>query len=296
MAAMQTVTSASGSEGRRRLPARTARRYAAANRDRSAAVTSARPAAADALARGTGPWFDGAMLRRRTGLLLLALVCAPPAGAAAAAPAAAPQREEPASLLGPKLELGTWAFSPPAGFQPLDLAAGETGALAPAPDRSAGRLVLTLVREPDTLFAVSRIDRPWDREPGMRDRLARAALDQLREAVGVELRLLSVEPLEAGVRLTGRYRLGGREREILLAWRPAGEATAVFALAAPREAIGGLAAAFDASVASFVLREASREEAGPDLGLVAFASLLLGAGAGAIAQRRLPPPTKRRGG
>jgi len=224
----------------------------------------------------------GMRLRSLVAALLLA---AAPAGSAAAL--------ERAALLGPRLELEGLAIRPPAGFAPLEVVGEETGALAPGAPGAGRKLLLSLLREPDAIFTVSRIEAPIDAASGARDRLARAALDHAREALGVDVRLLWAEYAHGGVQLGGRYDLAGRERGLLLAFLPLGHATGVVALAAPAEAIASLEPAF-ARVMESIEPLGQEPEAQEGIAFLAAASLLGGAALASFLRDRAAPPSKRR--
>ncbi len=213
---------------------------------------------------------------------------------ALAAAAAAPARADTAIALGPRLELPGLAIRAPGGFSPLDVVGAETGALAPGAPGAPRALLLSLLREPDALFAVSLIEAPLDRGPGARDRLARAALDHATHALGLDLRLLWSDDRDGGIQLASRYRFAGSERGLLLGFLPLYEKTVVVSLAAPADAVPELEPVFAAVLASI---EPIDPQAPPDLrglSVVALASLVGGAGLAAAVRGRTLPPSKRR--
>ena len=223
-------------------------------------------------------------MRLRT-LLVALLLAAAPAGSAGAL--------ERAALLGPRLELEGLAIRPPAGFSPLEVVGEETGALAPGAPGAPRTLLLSLLREPDATFTVSRIAAPIDTAAGAKDSIARAALDHAREALGVEVRLLWAEWAHGGVQLACRYELAGRERGILIAFLPVGEATGVVTVAAPAETITELEPAF-ARVLASLEPLGGGEERPRGLWILGVASLLGGAGIASLLRDRAAPPSKRR--
>jgi len=210
-----------------------------------------------------------------------------------AAPAAA---GTPRVVLGPVLALDGLAIRPPAGFWPLEVVGEETAALAPGWPGARRRLLLALVRDRELLFAVSRIEAPFD-PAGARDRIARAALDEVREALDVDVGLLWAERLpEGGVELAARYELAGKDRILRLAWLPLGAETVAVALAGPAPAVEASEAILHAALATIepLERPSPRRGLG-DRWLLAAASLLGGGALAALARRNAPPPTKRRG-
>ncbi|WP_373045121.1 hypothetical protein [Vulgatibacter sp.] len=225
-------------------------------------------------------------------LLPLALLLAAALPAAAGADVLRPALGE-AALLGPRLELPGLAVRPPAGFAPLDLVGEETGALAPGVPGAPRTLLLSLLREPDATFTLSRIAAPFDDRAGSRDRLARAALDHASQALGVDLRLLWAEAAGGGVELAARYKLAGQERGLLLAFLPLHGETLVVALSAPTEGLGALEPAFAAVVRSVESIGPPLEPPGPELWLLAAASLVGGAAAAHVARRNAAPRSKR---
>lgn len=196
--------------------------------------------------------------------------------------------------LGPRVELQGLSLRPPAGFQPIDVVGTETGALAPGAPGAPRTLLLSLLREPDALFAVSLVEAPLDQGPGFRDRLARAALDHASQALGVDMRLLWSEALDSGVELATRYRIAGSERGMLLAFLPLEERTVVVALAAPAETVAALEPAFAEVLASVERLGTDAPPDGRASGLVALLSLAGGAALAAASRGRTLPPSKRR--
>lgn len=198
-------------------------------------------------------------------------------------------------VLGPEVEVDRMAVRPPAGFWPLQVVGDDTGALAPGWPGAGRRLLLAMIRDPDVVFAVSRIDARFEEGAMARDRLVRHVLDQQRDTLDLDAGLLWAERGHAGgLRLALRFTLAGEKREMLLGFVPLGERTVAVALAGPAEAMQGLEPTFDGVLRSVEARESPAEQRRrASHGVAAALALIAGGGLAALQQRRATPPSKQ---